>query len=304
MPLETIEVSGAGVVLTGIASFGGQRDLPLLLMLHGGGANAYYFAAGDPSVVDLAAANGFAAVAIDRPGYARSGDLVDGDAGFARQAEVIDAAVDELWQTRAEGRPGVVVLAHSIGGAIAVHLAARHPPWPLLGISITGITATPPPFLVDLWQSLAPGERVDFSPELHRTVHRGATPPEADPLQAAAWREPTPSAELLEIATRWPTEFAGLAAEVEVPIQYAVGEREKLWIVTETTAAECGDLFVRAPYVDAQLLPGVGHAVEHEGALGRSHRLRQLSFALRCTGPSQPGARRGGRGSVSLDRSR
>jgi pimeloyl-ACP methyl ester carboxylesterase len=291
LALEAIELNGAGVSVTAIASFTGRIDTPLLLLVHGGGANAHYFATPDNSVIDLAAANGFASVAINRPGYADSGELADGIEGFSRQAEVIDLAMGELWQTRGEGRPGVVVLAHSIGAAITVHLAARHPSWPLLGISITGITATPPPFLVDLWRSMPPGERIEFSPELHHTIHRSEPGWEAEADATATWREPTPTAELLEIATRWPEEVADIAAEVAVPVQYAVGEHEKLWVVGETTPADCARLFANAPYVDAHLLPGVGHTVEHEGTLGRSHQLRQLSFALRCTGPSKPGGR-------------
>jgi pimeloyl-ACP methyl ester carboxylesterase len=292
LALEEIELNEVGVRLTAIAIFRPLNDTPLLLLVHGGGANAHYFATPENSVIELAAANGFAAVAINRPGYASSGEVGGGEVGFARQAEVIDSAIDELWRTRGDGRPGVVVFGHSIGGAITVHLAARHPSWPLLGISITGITAMPPPFLVELWRTTPPGERIAFSPELHHAIHRDEPGfgPESHPT--ASWREPTPSAELLEIATKWPTEFAGVAAEVAVPVQYAVGEREKLWVVSETTAADCARLFVNAPYVDAQLLPGVGHTIEHEGVPGRSHLLRQLSFALRCAGPPQPGTRR------------
>ena len=290
---ERIEVSGAGVSLTGVATRGDQTDRPLLLLVHGGGVNAHYFAATEDSMLAVAAANGFAAVAVNRPGYADSDRLGDEEASFARQAEVIDAATDELWSARAEGRPGVVVCGHSIGGAVSVHLAARRPSWPLLGISITGLSLTAPPFLVELWESMARGQRVEFSPEASGTIQIGNAPSESERLAAprAVWQEPTPSGELLEVATRWPSEFPAVAAEVVVPVQYAVGERDKLWLVTDTTAADCAALFTNAPYVDAQLLPGVGHAIEHEGTLGRSHCLRQLSFALRCTGPRRAGTR-------------
>jgi pimeloyl-ACP methyl ester carboxylesterase len=270
---EAIEVSGAGIRLTGFASAGLASDRPLLLLLHGGGVDAHYF---DP-VVELATANGFPAIALNRPGYTDSGS-----ASFARQAEAIDAAMGELWRTWGDGRPGAVVLGHSIGGAVAVHLAARKLSWRLLGISITGISAAVPPFLVQVWESLTPGDRIAFTPEASGTIK----------LAGAAAHEPaTPTDDLLEVAKAWPDDLPRLAAEVTIPLQYAVGERDKLWVVGEATPREFAALFANAPYVDAQLLPDVGHAVEHAGVLGRSHQLRQLSFALRCTGPPGPSRR-------------
>jgi pimeloyl-ACP methyl ester carboxylesterase len=278
LPLEPIEARGAGVALTGFASPTARSNTPLLLLLHGGGVNAHYFAATDDSVVDLAAANGFPAIALNRPGYAGSEP-----ATFARQAEIIDAAMKELWRKWGERRPGALVFGHSIGAAVTINLAARKPSWPLLGISLTGISAAVPPFLVHVWESLPVGRRIAFTPEASGTIQLSTAASEGEPA--------TPSADLVEVATRWPTDFPGIAAEVTVPVQYAVGERDKLWVVSETTARDCAALFANSPYVDAQVLPGVGHAVEHEGALGRSHRLRQLSFALRCTGPPQAGTR-------------
>jgi pimeloyl-ACP methyl ester carboxylesterase len=244
-------------------------DTPLLVLLHGGGVDGRYF---DP-VVELAAAQGFPAVALNRPGYTDSEP-----ATFAQQAETIDDAIATLWETSGEGRPGVVVFGHSIGGAVAVHLAARRPTWPLLGISITGISSAAPPFLVAVWESLPPGQ-IAFTPEASGTIRLAGTVGD----EAA-----TPSTDLLEIARSWPSDLPVLAAKVTVPVQYAIGERDKLWLVDATTADDIAGLFTSAPYVDAQVLPGVGHAVEHAGALGRSHQLRQLSFALRCTGPPRP----------------
>jgi pimeloyl-ACP methyl ester carboxylesterase len=265
---ETIKVEAMGVALTGFAIASGARERPLLLLLHGGGVDAHYF---DP-VIELGAANGFPAIALNRPGYGDSEPR-----SFAQQAEVLDAAVDELWRDQAEGRPGAVVFGHSIGAAVAVHVAARQPEWPLLGISLTGISASVPPFLVQAWESLPSGERVAFTPRASGTIRLFGASSE---LEAG-----TPSAELVEVATGWAADCPVVSAQVTVPVQFAVGERDKLWLVDETTAEDVAALFTKAPYVDSQLLPGVGHAVEHAGELGRSHVLRQLSFALRCTGP-------------------
>lgn len=296
LPLEAIEVEGAGITLTGFATSTAESDRPLLLLLHGGGVNAHYFAATPDSVIELAAANGFPAIALNRPGYADSESLDGEEGSFARQAEVIDAAMGRLWETRGEERPGAVVFGHSIGAAVTIYLAARKPSWPLLGVSITGISISAPPFLVHAWASLPPGQRIEFVPGASGTIQLSTEPSKGEP--STSWQAATPSAEFVEVATKWPAECPGVSAEVSVPVQYAVGERDKLWVVGETTARDCAALFPNAPYVDAQVLPDVGHAVEHGGVLGRSHQLRQLSFALRCTGSARPGTRFRRRGPI------
>jgi pimeloyl-ACP methyl ester carboxylesterase len=288
LPLEAIAVEAEGIALTGFATAGSASDTPMLLLLHGGGVNAHYFAAGENSAVEAAAANGFPTIALNRPGYADSQSLDREHATFSRQAEVLDVAMDTLWAHRSERRPGAVVFGHSIGAAVAVYLAARRPSWPLLGISITSITASAPPFLVDVWQSLPPGQHIEFVKEASGSFHpsAGASDRKGSTMSATAWQALTPSADLIEIATRWPEDCRRVSAEVRVPVQHAVGEWDKLWVVDEMTARDVAAMFANAPYVDAQVLPGVAHAVEHEG---RSHWLRQLSFALRCTGPPRLG---------------
>ena len=47
--------------------------------------------------------NGFEVIALDRPGYGGSDALPDGEVTFARNAEVLDAAITQLWaDTRRE----------------------------------------------------------------------------------------------------------------------------------------------------------------------------------------------------------
>src|SRR5207244_12793047 len=101
----------------------------------------------------------------NRPRYHHSEPLDGAQRGCARQAEGIDAAMGRLSENRGEAHPGAVVFGHSIGAAATIYLAARNPSWPLLGISITGISGSVPPFLVHVWESLPPGRRIEFIPE-------------------------------------------------------------------------------------------------------------------------------------------
>src|ERR1700744_378105 len=113
--------------------------LPLLVALHGGTYTSEYFSvAGGPagSFLDIAGRNGFAVLTVDRPGYGASTLLPEDENTFARQAEILDGVIADaldVWPAA-----GVVLVAHSIGGMISLEIAARHPRWPLLGVTTSG----------------------------------------------------------------------------------------------------------------------------------------------------------------------
>ena len=58
-----------GLRVTGIATGPGTQDTPLLVCLPGGSYTARYFDVPGFSLLDVADANGFTAIALDRPGY-------------------------------------------------------------------------------------------------------------------------------------------------------------------------------------------------------------------------------------------
>src|SRR3984885_8526076 len=122
----------AGLRITGIATGPGTPGTPLLVCLPGGGYTARYFDVPGFSLLDVAEANGFAAIALDRPGYGGSDPLPAEERTFALNATVLDAAIAALWAEHGPGHPGVVIISHSIGSAINVPNAAREPPLALL----------------------------------------------------------------------------------------------------------------------------------------------------------------------------
>jgi hypothetical protein len=164
-----------------------------------------------------------------------------------------------------------------------VHLAARRPAWPLLGISLHGVGVRSPEHVVAAWHSLPPGGPVELPAEQRRALLYGppGTVDDAAMAAAAAAVEPVPLAEMLEIVTGWPDGLAALAAEVAVPVQYALAEHDGLWVVNDTTVAEFVRLLSAAPWVEARVQAGAGHNLDHH-RLSRALHLRQLAFAAEC----------------------
>src|SRR5512143_1403262 len=87
--------------ITGIAAFPGDTRLPLIVCIPGGSSTAATFDVAGLSMLATAAANGFPAIALNRPGQADSTPLDldrNADTGaFAANAERLSAAIAELW---------------------------------------------------------------------------------------------------------------------------------------------------------------------------------------------------------------
>jgi hypothetical protein len=141
-----------------------RRDSPLLGCLHGGGYTSRYFDAPGRSLVAQASAAGFPAVALTRPGYPADEDSARRQPSFAEAAHMIDEAIADVWDRLARGDPpGIVLTGHAIGAAMAAHVAAQKPSWPLLGLAISGVGDVASPTMVELLAHMPSDLVVEFS---------------------------------------------------------------------------------------------------------------------------------------------
>lgn len=261
-----------------------NTDKPLLVYIPGGSYTGAYFDIPGMSALETAAAAGFDAVALDRPNYGSSDVLPEAETNFARNAEIIDGAIAKLWERLGSTHPGVILIGHSMGGAVGVHIAASQPTrWPLLGLSMSGVNELSPEHVVNAWDSMPLGEPVTFSAEQRRMFMYGPDGSfEPDAVErASVSAEDVPLAELVEIVSGWLQDFRELAPQVQVPVQYMLAEHDQLWVVTPEQVSLFTDRFAAAPFVEKTLMEGVGHNVDHHLARDVWHQ-SQLDFALRC----------------------
>ena len=227
---------------------------PLVVALPGGTYTSLCFDVPGQSLLDRAESVGVPVVAVDRPGYLASTKVEPAGSIITANAEVLDHLVAELWAELGAGRPGVVVVGHSIGAAITTAIAARHPSWPLLGIAVSGCLVRVPAESGDAWAALPDEEFVELPGPVKDFVMFGPgwTCSEAMPQAGHAADAPVPKAELLDITGGWVERMSQVAAA-----------------------------FTGAPWVDARLVPNAGHCIDFHLSAG-AFQLQQLAFALEC----------------------
>lgn len=260
-----------------------EPDVPLVIAVHGGTYTSSYFDVPGYSLLDRAEALGIPLMAIDRPGYRDSSPVAPGDSIILKNAEVLDHLIAELWEQTGVGRPGVVLIGHSIGSATVTALAARQPEWPLLGIAISGSMLQVPPESGEAWVALPDQPVVELPHDVKNAVMFGPdwthTPDMPEASNVAAFT--VPKAELIDITSTWTDWVREVAARVTVPVYARQAEFDHLCITDAEQVELFGKAFVASPRVDARLFLSAGHCIDFH-RLGGAFQLGQLAFALEC----------------------
>lgn len=269
--------------LTGISRIGNGADKPLVIAVHGGTYTSRYFDLPGRSLLDSAAANGFDIVAIDRPGYAGSASLAVDRMDIAGQAGFLVDALAEVWREFGAGHAGLFLIGHSIGAAIAATIASAPGALPLIGLAISGVGLRTNPGDHERWAALPDLPLVSMPAEVKDMVMFGpAGSFDADMPQAGHVGDaPAPKAELLSITGSWASDAPGVLGRIAVPVHYRQAEFDRLWIVDQAEIDGFARALTLSPLVDARMVPGSGHCIDHHRA-GPALHLQQLGFALEC----------------------
>ena len=268
-------------------TYGGRRNnvepragIPLVIALHGGTYTSEYFDIPGYSLLDRAEGGGVPVIALDRPNYGGSSPLESDESIILANAAVLNTAIGEIWEQHGGAASGVVLIAHSIGGAVATAIAASQPSWPLLGLATSGDLVRVPAESAGAWAALPPIPMIDLPVPMKDQLMFGPADTLNDDMPAASYPSNTlvPKAELLDITGGWIERRAEVCAQVTVPVHHRMGEFDHLWIANQDEIDEFRAGFTSAPSIDAELQLGSGHCIDFHKPGGEFHD-SQLAFA-------------------------
>lgn len=274
-----------GRAFTGCTNIGTDLEVrsgaPLVIALHGGTYSSEYFDIPGHSLLDNASALGVPVIALDRPNYVGSSPLASDESIIFANAEVIGDAIGSIWDEQHDGAPGIVLVAHSIGAAVATKIAATPQPWPLLGLATSGCLVRVPPESAGAWAALPDIAMIDLPVPLKDQLMFGPDSTYDDAMPAASYPSNTlvPKAELLDITGGWIASRAEVCGQITVPVHHRQGEFDHLWVTSQDEIDEFRAGFMVAPSIDAELQLGSGHCIDFHLPSDEFQR-SQLEFAL------------------------
>jgi len=258
-------------------------NAPLIVAIHGGTYTSAYFDIPGYSLLDRATALGIPAIAPDRHGYGHSKPLPDGEGTIKDQARALKLALPDAWKRyRAKAR-GIVLIGHSIGGAIAATIASDPDGLPIIGLAVSGVGLKTPGDHQGMWERLPKTPMVEMPMPVKDQLM--FSPPGAfDATMPGASHKanaPCPRAELLDIVGGWQSEVHETLGRITVPLHYRQAENDLLWVVSDSEIAGFASAASKAKRVDAQMMRATGHCMDFH-LIGGALQVQQLGFALQC----------------------
>jgi pimeloyl-ACP methyl ester carboxylesterase len=272
--VRPILLRAAGLTLSGLLAE--PPDGPpraAVVAVHGGGMRAGYFdgqAQADLSLLTLGARVGLTVLALDRPGYGRSAAQIPGGLTLDEQAAVLSEALGVFARGHAVGT-GLLLLAHSYGGKLALATVARTPG--VLALDASGVGHH---YSVDP----AGGRRLRRRMDWERNWGPLGLYPPGTFRATEALVAPIPVREAAEV-DMWPAVFEELAPLIDIPLRLTFAEHEAWWLHDEPALADLASRLAKAPVVRVERQSGAGHNISL-GRAARSYHLRALAFFEEC----------------------
>ena len=276
-PVESITLVADGVSLAARIARPSGASRALILAVHGGTYDSEYFRVGDDSLLTIAPALGYTVVAVDRPGYGGSTDVVADRLGFDAQTKILTAAMDGL--ATSFDLP-VVLVGHSIGGMLALLVAASSST--PRGVEVSGLGELWQPGIREMWGGLrGDAPSIALPPEAHAGVMLGpeGTYPASAIARDGELLRPMPMPELCDVVD-WADRLPAVGAAVTAPVRLTFAAHDNIWRSDDEAVAAVARHFTAAPFTTT-LMAGVGHSIELHH-LARSYVLSQLSFVERA----------------------
>ena len=283
---KDLHLSGLLAVPEGTDESAKESSRGLIVALHGGGYSAGYWncPVDGASLLELGAHLGFHVLALDRPGYGAAEQFDPSRLRLAAQVELLFDAI-EAWEAKSRFHGPTFIIGHSIGGMLALLMAAHVRGTRLSGIDVLGVplrfSTNASGDEVQSWQtgqSHLPVLRED----LRKSLLFG--PPHtysaaADEYDRTLVR-PMPATEYLDGITL-PGTWERVLPSIKTPVQFTSAELETMQITGSSVLDEVRQLLRASIHCVTHLQRASGHnASTHRVA--RAYHLRAIAFFEEC----------------------
>lgn len=280
-----VEVRPRVVLVDGVPMSGlmAAVDEPraVLVAFHGGASTAAYFdCPGHPrlSLLRTAAALGFTAVALDRPGYGSSAPYPDAMERPEQRVALASGAIDKVLGDSPRGA-GMFLVGHSAGCEMAVRLAADdEAARSVIGLELAGTGTS---YSDDTAEIMKAATTTGRPTGLREVLWQPAYLYPPDVLSGMTNSSGGARYEV-DTTRTWPRrDFPTLAAQVRVPVHFSAAEHERVWKSDPATLHEISAMFTASPRVVINQQAGTGHNISLSHSAAAYH-LRVLSFVEEC----------------------
>ena len=270
-----------GVPMSGLVSQV-QDPRAIILAVHGGATSAAYFdCPGHPrlSLLRSAAARGFTAIALDRPGYGASAVYAAEFADADRRVAAAFGAVDKILADSDRGA-GLFLVGHSAGCELALRMATGRDD--VIGVELAGTGLR----YSDTAKSIISEATLTSRPAGLRDLLWQPTdlyPPE---VLTGALSAPGVAYES-EVTANWARrDFPEIAARLNIPVEFSVADHESVWESTPQALAAITALFTASQRVAVNKMSHSGHNLSVGLSADTYHR-NVMSFIEECIAGAQ-----------------